>query len=209
MSDAKTGQDAIWAPWRLPYLESIGDAEGMVESARAGAVPGGRAGGAGGRGDAPGSENPSAPDLRPPVFSFLSDYWKAPERDAANLVVERDASGMILLNRYPYANGHLLVALGEPRPRLLDYTPEQRAALWRLIERGMELMERALEPQGVNVGINQGRAAGAGVPHHLHAHLVPRWGGDVNFMTVVGGVRVIPSALEAMWERYRRAAERF
>src|SRR5262245_65250801 len=87
-----------------------------------------------------------------------------------------------MLNAYPYANGHLLVALGEARPTLLDYTPEQRAALWRLVETATDLMQRALEPQGINFGINQGRAAGAGVPQHLHAHLVPRWGGDVNFM---------------------------
>lgn len=64
-------------------------------------------------------------------------------------------------------------------------------------------MERVLEPQGINVGINQGRAAGAGVPQHLHAHLVPRWGGDTNFISVVGQVRVIPASLEAMAERYR------
>lgn len=136
--------------------------------------------------------------------SFLERYWLEPERDEQNLVVWRDAQGMILLNRYPYANGHLLVALGEPRGRLLDYTPSQRAAFWALVERAEELMERALNPQGINLGINQGRAAGAGVPQHLHAHLIPRWAGDVNFITTVGRVRVIPSSLEAMYARYVR-----
>ena len=72
-------------------------------------------------------------------------------------------------------------------------------------DRAADLVERALEPQGINIGINQGRAAGAGVPGHLHVHLVPRWGGDVNFITTVGQVRVIPSSLEAMASRYRRA----
>jgi len=110
---------------------------------------------------------------------------------------------MILLNRFPYANGHLLVALGQGRPRLLDYEPEQRRDLWMLTELAMDLMERTLCCQGVNVGINQGAAAGAGVPGHLHVHLVPRWAGDVNFISVVGQVRVIPSSLEAMAERYR------
>ncbi len=137
--------------------------------------------------------------------SFLLDDWLDPAHDAANHVVFRDASGLILLNRYPYANGHLLVALGEARPTLLDYSPPQRAEFWRLIEVAAELMQRALEPQGLNIGINQGKAAGAGVPQHLHAHLVPRWSGDVNFMAVVGNVRVIPSSLEAMAERYRSA----
>lgn len=112
---------------------------------------------------------------------------------------------MILLNAYPYSNGHLLVALGTPRPGLLDYDPDQRAALWRLVDLAMLMMQRALEPQGVNVGLNQGRAAGAGVPQHLHVHLVPRWTGDVNFITAVGQIRVVPSALEQMASRYRAA----
>jgi ATP adenylyltransferase len=135
--------------------------------------------------------------------SFLRDYWLTPEDDVQNHVVARTQQGLILLNRYPYAGGHLLVALGEARPRLLDYAPEERATLWQLVDRAMDLMERTLEPQGVNVGVNQGRAAGAGVPQHLHVHLVPRWGGDVNFMAVVGTVRVIPTSLEAMASRYR------
>ena len=115
------------------------------------------------------------------------------------------AGGMVLLNRYPYANGHLLVALGEPRPRLLDYTRAQRTAFWNLIELGMALIEEAMHPQGINMGLNEGAAAGAGVPEHLHAHLVPRWGGDTNFITVVGQVRVVPQALQEMAATYRDA----
>ncbi len=84
-----------------------------------------------------------------------------------------------------------------------DYTSDQRSALWRLTDAAADLMEVTLEPQGINIGVNQGRAAGAGVPQHLHVHLVPRWSGDVNFMSVVGRVRVIPSSLESMAERYR------
>jgi ATP adenylyltransferase len=165
---------ALFAPWRLSYLESL---------------------------DEPPKGAPVAPAAD---GSFLGAYWRNPANDDANLVIWRDAAGMILLNRYPYANGHLLVALGEARPRLLDYAPDQRAALWRLVDHAAKLMELALQPQGINIGINQGRAAGAGVPTHLHAHLVPRWGGDVNFMTAVAQVRVIPSSLEAMADRYRR-----
>ncbi len=142
----------------------------------------------------------------PSTGSFLRDDWLSPERDRENHVIVRTAEGMILLNAYPYANGHLLVALGEPAPRLLDYAPAQRAAFWALVDRAADLMERTLEPQGINFGVNQGRAAGAGVPQHLHAHLVPRWGGDTNFISVVGQVRVIPGSLDAMWERYKRVA---
>lgn len=173
--------DAIWAPWRLEYLESIDQAP-----------PSGPRPGAG------------APE-ETPWGSFLERDWNRPQDDAANHVLYRDAHGMILLNAFPYANGHLLVALGEGRPRLLDYTPEQRAALWCLVDFASDLMERALEPQGINIGVNQGRAAGAGVPGHLHVHLVPRWAGDVNFITTVGRIRVIPSSLEAMARRYHAA----
>jgi len=173
---------ALQAPWRLRYLESM-DAKEPVPKAGVKLASG-------------------AP---PWSGSFLRDDWLDPDADEKNHVIVRTDAGMVLLNAYPYSNGHLLVALGEPRPTLLDYGPEQRAQLWLLTELAMELMQRALEPQGINVGINQGRAAGAGVPQHLHVHLVPRWSGDVNFMSVVGQVRVIPSSLEAMAARYRAA----
>ncbi len=169
------GSDRLHAPWRLRYLEELD----RVEKADA------------------------AKKARPDTGCFIRDYWLTPEDDAANQVIERTAQGMIFLNRFPYANGHLLVALGESRTRLLDYSEPERAALWGLVDRATDLMERTLEPHGINIGINQGRAAGAGVPQHVHVHLVPRWGGDVNFMTTVGEVRVIPSSLEAMYERYR------
>lgn len=141
-----------------------------------------------------------------PADSFLGQYWRSPNADTQNHVIARIGScttgGMILLNRYPYSNGHLLVALGDGRSRLLDYTPEQRAALWAMVDRAVELVETALRPQGVNIGVNQGQAAGAGVPTHLHMHVIPRWMGDVNFIDTVGKIRVIPSALDAMAERF-------
>ncbi|TVQ54258.1 MAG: HIT domain-containing protein [Phycisphaerales bacterium] len=165
--------ESLWAPWRMAYLR---DLERKAEEA----------------------SGPTAPE-----GSFLLDYWKSPELDKQNHVIERNEHGMILLNRYPYANGHLLVALGRAKPTLLDYTADERSAFWRLIERAAELMRQALNPQGINYGINEGKAAGAGVPEHLHAHLVPRWGGDTNFMATVGAVRVIPDALDAMAAKYR------
>ena len=182
--------DTVWAPWRLQYLESITDepAEGDTQP-----TP-----------PAPNNDSNS----KQTGGCFLDDYWANPDLDDQNHVLVRTDEGMILLNGYPYANGHLLVALGEGRPRLLDYSESQRPHLWSLVDRAADLIERALEPQGVNIGINQGRAAGAGVPGHLHVHLVPRWGGDVNFITTVGQVRVIPSSLEAMAQRYRHAISR-
>ncbi|MGH7244919.1 MAG: HIT domain-containing protein [Phycisphaerales bacterium] len=143
----------------------------------------------------------------PGSVSFLHDYWQHPERDESNHVVVRTDSGMILLNMYPYAGGHLLVALGEPRPALLDYSADQRAALWKLSDLAAELMQLAINPQGINIGVNQGRAAGAGLPNHLHVHLVPRWNGDVNFVNIVGSVRIISASLSVMAARYRNAWE--
>ena len=174
-TDAPTGASALHAPWRIEYREALGDDE------RAKGTP------------------------RPTDASFLGRYWAEPERDVANHVIVRTAVGMILLNAYPYSSGHLLVALGEPRPKLLDYDADQRAALWSLVDTATDLLERTLNPQGVNIGVNQGRAAGAGVPQHLHVHLVPRWSGDVNFIDTIGRVRVIPSSLEHMAERFRGA----
>ena len=175
---ASANNAALHAPWRLQYLESIDEQDT--------------------------SGAPSTPGTLKPSGSFLIDYWNTPHRDTQNHIIVRTADGMILLNGFPYASGHLLVALGEARPTLLDYSSQQRAALWRLVDCAADLITRTLEPQGINIGVNQGRAAGAGVPGHLHVHLVPRWGGDTNFITVVGQVRIIPASLETMAERYRK-----
>ena len=137
---------------------------------------------------------------------FLSHCWHAPQDDLASHVIYRDDHGLIMLNRYPYANGHLLVALGDARPTLLEYDGEQRTTFWTLVERALNMMQQTLDPQGVNLGINEGEAAGAGLPGHLHAHLVPRWHGDVNFMTTTAGARVIPSTLDDMAQRFRDGA---
>jgi ATP adenylyltransferase len=193
VTDASLGHGALQAPWRYAYLESLDEP---------GAGPaGGGAAGAGGSGSAAGGGGGGAGG----DTNFLARYWAEPARDVQNHVVVRGRAGLILLNAYPYANGHLLVALAEPRARLMDYSPEQRAALWSLVDAAADLVETALQPQGLNIGINQGRAAGAGVPQHLHVHVVPRWGGDINFTTVVARVRVIPASLEAMASRYRAA----
>jgi len=131
--------------------------------------------------------------------NFLIDYWDSPQDDERNMVVFRNNCGIILLNRYPYANGHLLVALSDPKPTLLEYSAEQLATFWNLVEHAVRIMQTKLQPQGVNIGINEGDAAGAGLPQHIHAHVVPRWRGDTNFMASVGNTRVVPASLEEMW----------
>ncbi len=131
---------------------------------------------------------------------FLCQAWTKSDEDTERLVVHRHGEGMILLNRYPYTNGHLLVALGDHLPDLDRLDAGRRAALMELTALAERLLVAALNPQGINIGINIGRCAGAGLPGHLHVHLVPRWSGDTNFMSVVGRVRVIPQALEQIRE---------
>jgi ATP adenylyltransferase len=111
---------------------------------------------------------------------------------------------VVLINRYPYTNGHLLIA---PRAHVADLeqlTSEQQTDLMVQTTRGVELLKRAMSPQGFNIGINLGRCAGAGVPGHIHQHAVPRWNGDTNFMSVVTQVRVVPQAMEQLYEELVR-----
>ncbi len=138
-----------------------------------------------------------------PATNFLRAAWDDAKNDHLHHVIFRNANGLIMLNRYPYANGHVLIALADPRPTLMDYSSSQRAQLWELVDIAVDLVERGLHPQGVNVGLNQGRAAGAGLPEHLHVHVVPRWGGDTNFMATIGEVRVVPDSLEQSWRILR------
>lgn len=144
-------------------------------------------------------------DGPPPCFLCEAGTVTAGTPEAAErLVLLRDDRGVILLNRYPYTNGHLLVSVADHLADLTDFTPVQRAGLIELTTLAERLLRAAINPQGINVGINIGRCAGAGVPGHLHVHVVPRWGGDVNFMDTIGGVRVIPQALE---ESYAHLSE--
>ena len=120
------------------------------------------------------------------------------EQDAANLVIHRGKHCLLLLNRYPYNSGHLLVAPFRHEGALEALSPEERGEMMDLACLSQRLLVRVARPDGFNVGINQGAAAGAGLQDHLHLHVVPRWEGDTNFMPVLGGVRVMPQALEEM-----------
>jgi ATP adenylyltransferase len=107
---------------------------------------------------------------------------------------------VVMMNRYPYTNGHLLIA---PRAHVADLDlldDDQALDLHKQTVLAEKLLKRAISPQGFNIGINVGRAAGAGVPGHLHQHVVPRWSGDVNYMAVIGEVRVLPQALTQMYD---------
>jgi ATP adenylyltransferase len=113
----------------------------------------------------------------------------------------------VILNLFPYTNGHLMVAPFEHTASLSDLDPETVAEMMSLTQRAMRRLEEAYEPHGYNVGFNQGRVAGAGVEHHIHMHVVPRWGGDTNFMPVLADTRVMPQTLEQSYETLRGAFE--
>jgi ATP adenylyltransferase len=123
-----------------------------------------------------------------------------PGEDRPRLVVERGVHTITVLNRYPYNNGHLLVAPKRHLARLDELQDEVQLEVSQTIARMVGLLEKALNPQGFNIGVNLGRVAGAGVPGHLHWHIVPRWIGDTNFMPTIAGVHTIPQSLDALWE---------
>jgi ATP adenylyltransferase len=116
-------------------------------------------------------------------------------------VTERAA---VVLNRYPFAAGHLLVVPHAHTDGLDTLSPEDNDALFRLVRDSATRLERALKPEGLNIGMNLGAAAGAGIASHLHVHIVPRWSGDTNFMPVLADTRVVPQALEATRDHLRR-----
>jgi ATP adenylyltransferase len=120
--------------------------------------------------------------------------------DEANLIVHRGERCFVILNKFPYTNGHLMVAPYEHVATLPEVEPETIAELMSLAQEAMRILERTYSPHGYNVGFNQGRVAGAGVEHHIHIHVVPRWGGDTNFMPVLADTRVMPQTLEQSYE---------
>ncbi len=111
---------------------------------------------------------------------------------------------VVLINRYPYTNGHILVAPRNHKADFEELSDAEQLDLAKQSTRVLQLLKRALSPQGFNLGTNLGRCAGAGVPGHLHQHIVPRWGGDTNFMSVVGEVRVVPQAMSQLYDELVR-----
>jgi ATP adenylyltransferase len=116
--------------------------------------------------------------------------------DSETLIATRGEHCYVILNVFPYTNGHLMVAPFEHVGRLQDLGAEVTAEMMALTQRAMGVLEDAYEPEGFNVGINQGRVAGAGVEGHIHLHVVPRWAGDTNYMPVIADTRVMPQSLE-------------
>src|SRR5262249_8385149 len=122
----------------------------------------------------------------------------AAEYDRQNMVVLKTPLSITVLNRYPYNNGHLLIAPRRHVARLDELTDDENLDAVKTITRLASALERLMKPEGFNIGLNLGKVAGAGLPGHLHWHVVPRWNGDTNFMPVLAGVNVIPQSLEEL-----------
>jgi ATP adenylyltransferase len=152
---------ALWAPWRMAYLEE------------------------------------------PPAPGCFFCAALASDDDRAHLVVAHAADAITLLNKYPYGSGHLLVAPRRHVARLEDLSDTEYEGLARAVRGAAVALRDAFAPEGMNIGMNLGRAAGAGVADHCHWHLLPRWNGDTNFMPLIGEVKVMSEHLLATWERVR------
>lgn len=128
-----------------------------------------------------------------------------PEEDRANLVLGRLPGAMVILNKFPYNPGHLMVAPVAHVANLTLLDPASAAQLMEALGDSIRILEERLEPDGFNVGVNIGRVAGAGIPDHVHVHVVPRWGGDTNFMPVLADTKVVNEHVTRTWEQLRPA----
>jgi len=144
---------------------------------------------------------PKSPSPPACIFCIAADD---PER-RETLTLFRGTQALVMMNRYPYTNGHLMVAPIAHVPSFEDLGDDDLVALSRAQVRALRAIRAAYSPDGVNLGVNIGRAAGAGIPGHLHFHIVPRWNGDHNFMNAVAHVKVIPQALEELHGELQKA----
>jgi len=126
------------------------------------------------------------------------------EDSVENLVFNRGEAVFMILNRYPYTSGHIMCVPYVHVDRLQDLPRVARVELMDMVSKAVEVLQSVYEPQGFNIGLNLGEVAGAGIADHLHMHIVPRWGGDTNFMSAVGQTRVLP---ESLLETYRRVKD--
>jgi ATP adenylyltransferase len=164
--------DHLWAGWRMAYVTSATE------------------------GDQPSVVGALAADDC--VFCAILD---ADVTDEERLVVWRGERTVVMLNAYPYASGHIMAMPVRHVRELEELDDDEAPELWEAVRRSVAVLKAAYEPDGCNIGANLGRAAGAGIPGHLHVHAVPRWIGDTNFMTTTAETRVLPEALGDTWRR--------
>jgi ATP adenylyltransferase len=184
--------EQLWAPWRLGYIQGT-DAPPPPDPQSLAWLPGADPQCFLCRGVAAPGDGKKKADERKQAGGTHS-------ADRQNLIVGRTELSVVMLNRYPYNNGHLLVAPVLHKGRLDELEEAEHLDCQKTLARCIGLLERELRAEAFNIGLNLGRTAGAGLPGHLHWHIVPRWNGDTNFMATMAGIRVIPQALDALWE---------
>lgn len=170
------GYSEIWAPWRLDYIQ--GNSEDEKKSVH----------------------ELNFPEGADPECFICQAVADVPENDKSRLVVFRGETSLVIMNKFPYNNGHLLITPRRHLARFEMLTPDEHLEIMDSLGKLIRVLESSIHPHGFNVGLNLGTVAGAGLPGHLHWHLVPRWNGDTNFMPVLGCVNVISQSLDALWE---------
>jgi ATP adenylyltransferase len=174
--------ERLWAGWRGEYVTSV-DLPAAPDGEGAGA----------------------AADAEDPARCVFCRIAASGPPSADNGVLWVGETVYTVLNAYPYATGHLMVLPRRHVGGIGDLTGPEGSELWAALRQSVVALETAVRPEGINLGANLGRAAGAGIPRHLHLHAVPRWVGDTNFMTAVADTRVLPESLAVTWERLHRA----
>src|SRR6478672_3064389 len=139
--------------------------------------------------------------------NFLTDAAQAGD-DAAHLVVTRRKNTFLMMNRYPYSVGHLMVVPYRKTAELASLGESEVLELWELAVHAQRLLRETMKAQGFNIGLNLGTPAGAGVPDHLHLHIVPRWNGDTNFMPVLAGTRMLSEGLRGLYDKLMATQDR-
>ncbi len=177
----------LWAGWRSQYVTSEPPPDRDAGTPNAGG---------------PVADDDPADDIDVCVFCRIAASGP-PAAD--NGVLWVGECTFAVLNAYPYASGHLMVLPTRHVRTLAELSEAESTEMWSALRRGVAALETAYRPEGINLGANLGRAAGAGIPRHLHLHAVPRWVGDTNFMTTVAAARVLPEALTVTWERLTAA----
>ncbi len=176
----------LWAGWRSEYVTSVGSTDEQQAT----------------------DEDPGRADVDPgddPARCVFCRIEASGPPSEENGVLWRGELSFAVLNAYPYASGHLMVMPNRHVGSIGDIDEQESAEMWAGLRQGVAALEAAYRPDGINLGANLGRAAGAGIPRHLHLHAVPRWVGDTNFMTALAGVRVLPETLADSWIRLHRA----
>lgn len=170
----------LWAPWRIKYVQGL-DKKPHPDK----------------------NDNQTTEDGK----CFICHILQHPQQDNENLVLWRTDKSISILNRFPYNNGHLLIAPARHIPDLDQATDEELLEMTKLTRETQKALSLAIKPHGFNVGMNFGRCAGAGLPGHLHIHVVPRWDGDTNYMSVCSDTKVISQSLTELLELLRQTSK--